>query len=357
MTIRTTAPVVLENCVIRGRGTLIQATAGNAHVTVRGCSGYGEDPRVSGKTRGDFFTGVKVGSLTVEHNYMEGVANGVRVLGDDSFRGDGRLLIRYNQAKNLDGVPSDGRGGRSLSNLQFGQDNGNHFVIIARLQGLTGAEISWNEIVSEPFVSSIGDVIDIYSSSGTATSALEIHHNYIIGGYPATPGAAGYGAGGITLDGRATDVAATATAFVRVHHNQIVGHSNFAIGMAAGHDNETYENRAVSTGQLADGRWVMTTTGAGIYVMNCGCYNQPASVFFNNFAHDNVAGWRRPSAPGREDYYIPNCAGGASGAASKCVNNAKLPDPISADTEAAEESLWRLRLGDNSITPGPASLK
>lgn len=355
VTVLTSDPVVIENCTIRSKGTLIKATVGDAHVTVRNCRGFGIDPGVAGATRGDFFFGFKVGSLTVEHNYMESVNYGIKLYSSDGWLPSGAIIVRYNQAKNLDGVPSDGKGGRDLTHLAFGQDNGNHFFIITNSNNVPGLEVSWNEIINEPFVSSIGDAINIYSSSGSPSTPIEIHDNYIGGGYGADPFATNYVAGGITMDGRASDLMSTATAYVQIHDNQVVNHSNFGIGIAVGHDNEAYSNRVVSTGQLADGRWVMMPYGSGIYVWNCTCYNQPPTVFFNNFAHDNISGWQKPTTPSRGDYYLPDCAGGASGPSSKCTNNLSLPDPVTSEMEANETSLWRQKVIANNVTLGPSN--
>lgn len=355
VTVLTSAPVVIENCTIRSKGTLIKAAVDDAHITVRNCRGFGMDPGVAGATRGDFFFGFKVGSLTLEHNYMEGVSYGIRLYSSDGWRPNGAIVVRYNQAKNLDGAPSDGKGGRDLTHLEFGQDNGNHFFIITNSNNVPSLDVSWNEIINEPFVSSIGDVINIYSSSGSPSAPMEIHDNYIEGGYGADPFASGYFGGGITMDGNARDVATTATAYVRIHHNQVVKHSNFGIGIAAGHDNEAYSNRVVSTGRLSDGRWVMMTYGNGMYVWNCTCYNQPPTVFFNNSARDNVSGWEKPSPPSRQDYYLPDCAGGASGPLSECTNNVSLPDPVTREMEENEASLWRQKVSANNVILGPSS--
>jgi len=252
-------------------------------------------------------------------------------------------------------VPSDGKGGRVLSPLRFGQDNGNHFFSIANSNNLQGVDISWNEVVNEPFVSSVGSLIDISSSSGSATGFIDIHDNFLQGGYGADPFAPNYFAGGINLSSQSNDTQLTATAFVRVHDNQIVGHSNYGIGVAAGHDNDVYANRAVSTGRLADGRAVGTPYGNGFYVWNCTCYNQPPTVFYNNSAHDNVAAWLIPDPPSRLDYFLPDCAGGPSGATSKCTNNMSLPDPITIETEAGETALWQQKLRASKIRLGPSS--
>ena len=353
--ISTTAPVAIENCIIRSKSDLITTDVSNAHVTIRNCRGYGLDSGVVGQHRGDFFFGFQLGSLTVEHNYIEGTYQGVYIIGTVGWSLDGPLMIRYNQAKNLDGAPSDGMGGRLVTN----QMSENTVFQFSQYNNIQQAEIAWNEIQSDPSISWIADTIDIWSSSGTPSTPIEVHDNYIQGGYPFVPTATLYYAGGITMDGSATNTAATATAYVKIHDNQIVAHSNFGIGLAAGHDNEAYSNRVVSSGQFADGAWYVGY--AGIYVIDCACYQQPPSVYFNNSAHDNVVGFRFENVQGgafvpppvRQDYLLPDCAGGANGVSSKCVNNSSLPDPISSATELHEYVLWQQKLSANGIVVGP----
>jgi hypothetical protein len=180
VSINTTAPVIIQNCFIRGKSDLIRTNVDNANVTVRNCHGYGLDPDVAGQMRGYFFRSTKIASLTAEHNYIEGTSFGFNNWGN--MQSSAAIGIRYNKVYNLDGVPSDGKGGRILTGLQFGQDNGNHFVILDSMQGLANAEIAWNEIKIDPYTASLGDIINIYRSSGTASSPIQIHDNYMFGG-------------------------------------------------------------------------------------------------------------------------------------------------------------------------------
>ena len=331
----------------------------NSNVTISNCRGYGLDPGVAGIQRGYFFHGYQIGSLTVEHNYIEATNFGIDIDGTNGWSLSGPVLIRYNQAKNLDGAPSDGTGGRILTGASEVTDWGNHFAIITNYQNIQTAEIAWNEIESDPTTSWIGDVINIYSSSGTPSTPILIHDNYIQGGYPAVPTATLAYAAGITMDGSAADTAATATAHVRIYNNQVVAHSSSGISLAAGHDNEAYGNRVVSNGQFADGSWYFGWNG--INVVDCACYEQPPSVYFNNFAHDNTVGFLYEYVQGgalvpppvRQDYLLTNCAGGASGPSSLCTNNSSLPDPITTATEANEFALWQQKLASNSISVGP----
>ena len=369
VSINTTAAVTITNCTIMSKSRLIYATVPNAHVTITNCSGYGLDPMVAGKTNGDFLDAYQIGSLDFENNYLQNTAFGVFLYNGPPPNGvtSGPITIKYNKAVNLQGLPSDGKGGRVLTNLPFdGQMNGNHFVQLADMQGLTGAEISWNEVdtAEAATTASIGDDIDIYVSNGSATNPILIHDNFINGGYPANPNATLYYECGITMDGTSADTAQTATSFVRMYNNQIISHAGSAICLTLGHDNQVYSNRVVISGQYPDGTWYVGY--AGISVDNPGGnFAQPASVYFNNWAQNNVSGdqFEQPNAQGlfvapilRNDYYVPNCAGGASGSTSLCTGNVSyMPALITRADETAEIATWQAKLATNGITLGPIS--
>jgi len=360
VSIATTAPVVLQNCYLRGKGDLVRATVGDAHVTIRNCTGIGLDPLVAGATRGSFFVADRIGSLTAENNYWSATSFGVHLTGGSGWTPDGAIVIRFNQAVNLDGAPSDGQGGRDLSHLAEGEDNGNHVVLLANLSGIPSAEIAWNEVIDAPGISSVGDLINIYATSGTAAAPLAIHDNYLQGGFAAHPTAAtGYTACGITMDGGASDSATTATAYVQIRDNQVVAQAHCGIGLAAGHDVAAFNNRAVASGQLVDGTWVGAADGIGLYVWPA--YAQPATVYFNNVAHDNAVAWQfealdpangaaRIAPAVRNDYYLPGCP--RSGAVL-CNNDASLAGPISTTTEAAEGAAWRAKVAAQAVVIGP----
>ncbi len=59
----------------------------------------------------------------------------------------------------------------------------------------------------------------------------------------------------------------------------------------------------------------------------------------------------RIEPPIRHDYCLPDCAVG--GGVGTCVNNAALADPIGADTESNEYTLWLKKFGGNVILVGP----
>ena len=57
------------------------------------------------------------------------------------------------------------------------------------LNTLVGAnvEISWNQVINQPFISSVADMISTYGSSGVPNNPITIHDNYLQGGYAPDP--------------------------------------------------------------------------------------------------------------------------------------------------------------------------
>ena len=355
ITVDTTEPVVIENCVLRGRANLITAGRTGVDVTVRNCRGYGLDSGIAGQERGAFFEAYRVGRLVFEHNYMEGLFEGIVLIEyGGAASGSPPVVFRYNRVRNLMGLYSDAQGGVQLLGDLGNEGNGNHVVIINKLQQIPGAEIAWNEIVNDPYLSSVGDKINLYQTSGTAAAPIVVHDNFMRGGYGVIPTLPEYSGGGIITDGGKGDSADTATAFVKIHDNQFVNAPNFGAAIDAGHDIEVYNNRAVSTGQFGAGEWMAAPYGNGFVVWNG--YHQSGSAFANNSAHDNIAGWvveltdnsgNRLPPPMRHDFYFPDCAAGG------CTGNLSLGEPITTGSEENETALWRQKLVDNGIVIGP----
>ena len=355
----TLEPVIIENCVLRSRANLITAGRSGVDVTVRNCRGYGLDSGVAGQERGAFFEAYKVGRLTFEHNYMEGLFEGIVLIEyggkyENDATGTPPVVIRYNRVRNLMGLYSDGQGGVQLHGDLGNEGNGNHWVIINKLQQIPGADIGWNEIVSDPYLSSAGDRINLYQTSGTAGAPIVVHDNFIRGGYGVLPTLPEYSGSGVITDGSKGDGSQSATAFVKIRDNQFVNIANFGAGAAAGHDIEIYRNRAVSTGQFGSGEWMAAPYGNGFVIWNG--YHQ--SSFGNNTAHDNVAAWvveltdssgNRLAPPVRHDFYLPDCAGGG------CTGNQSLADSVTAITEDNEYLDWLRKLADNGVTIGPTT--
>ena len=134
------------------------------------------------------------------------------------------------------------------------------------------------------------------------------------------------------------------------------------ITLTAGHDNQAYGNRVVSTGRLRNGHWVAPAYSGGLTVADY--YGMGPGVFYNNSAHDNIVGFvlQRVSPtdplvyvppPIRSDYLFTH-SGCAGADAALCFNNHSLPDPITFETEDNEAVLWRQKLAAQRVRVGPS---
>ncbi|MGY2133618.1 glycosyl hydrolase [Hymenobacter sp. HD11105] len=245
ITIATTQPVVIENCIIKGAGQLIKSSIDNVDLTVRDTQGYGlpQTEFIDSPTR--FVQVRKVVNLIVEHNYLQ-QCTGIHV---DEFanipdRIPGKTVkVRYNRAKNIDGrTARDPQTGRVFLQAQF--------VQLAGVRDLPGVEIAWNEIINEPNNSRVEDNISMFYSSGTSASPIRIYHNYIQGSYPIPATEQNYSGGGIMVSetGDIKDLNEnTVGAFVEVYENQVVGTNHYGIAFTGGHDCKVYNNKIISS--------------------------------------------------------------------------------------------------------------
>jgi hypothetical protein len=313
----------------------------------------GTNPNVAGQAKGTPIHAYQSASVLVENSDFEsGGFNGVWVQQYAGNYSTGNTIrILNNRIHNVDSRLSDGKGGYLTS-----QAGGfSHGIILSDVYGVPGIEIAWNQIINEPYQSRVEDSINIYQSSGTTASPMQVHDNYIQGGYAADPANAnglGYTGAALITDGAQTDPART-TSFLKIHDNQAVSVGNSGIAIAMGHDIEMYSNRVVSSGQLTDGTNITTSYAAGMSHWDWQ-YAPPATPpasFGNNSVHDNLSGLRRENNGSweRSDYYMP-----VSPAVS--FNNAQWT-PTTADaptlTDEADELLgWNEKLISQEATVG-----
>ena len=359
----TTQPVTIVNSRLRGPGDLLTGGPGT-NVTVQESCFVGTFPAPRGTYKGRAIALWRAANVRIEHNDFD--STGGYELGTDFSRpyggatilvlehlGDGTanstIKIRYNRFHNLDGRFSDGLGGY-LATAVSGYSIGIH---TANIFGLPGMEIAWNQIINEPYQSGSGDSINILDTSGTAVSPMQVHDNYIQGGWDADPangdGLLYFGAA-ITTDGIYQTDPRLTVGFLKIHDNQAVGFGNVGMSISIGHDVEMYNNRAVSSGQLSNGTSSATSWATGFQHMN-GWRNNPPSSFFNNSVHDNVSGVRkqRRGSWEREDYRFELPPAVNSNNASFAP--ASPAAPTRAD-EANEFVLWTNKLTAQGIRVG-----
>jgi hypothetical protein len=375
--INTTEPVTIINSRLKGPGDLLHyylsptgPLNSTASLTVQQSCFVGTNPNVAGQYKGTPLWVQNAVSVLVENcDFESGGFYGIWVegyVGNNTL--NNTITIRNNRINNVDGRASDGNGGY-LTTIPQGPGPsqppdipsnwsgllGGHAIFLSDVHGVPGIDIAWNQIINEPYQSFVGDSINMYDSSGTPASPIEIHDNYIQGGYepdPATANTFNYGGAGITMDGSYQTDPSLVTSFVEIYDNQTVSESRGGFNISVGHDIEVYSNRVVSNGQLADGTNYSLANGNGIGLSNY--VNDPPGVFGNNSFHDNLSGFRFFQKGGwqRYDDYFFNVAPTIN------VNNASwTPTTTDAPTlidEADESLLWEEKLIANGTTVGSA---
>ncbi|OON65691.1 hypothetical protein [Hymenobacter sp. CRA2] len=328
--ILTTEPVVLEQCVLYGPGNLIEAEQGRARLTITHCQAFGLLPTEDGRPPGRFLSANQPTALRVEHNYLEQTAGMYIYQWSGSGAADQTLTVRYNEARNIDGRK---RGGGEIL-VQFLQLN----TVI----GLPNVEIAWNQVVNEPNRSRVEDNISLFNSSGTPTSPIRVHDNYVQGAYPFPALAKGFSGTGMTTDGDGS-TPTTTTAYVEAYDNQFVSTCNAAMNIAAGHHIRYHHNRLVTSGQLPNGTQ-LNATYAAASIFNS--YKKPDSVFFAHRIEANVIGYAKTG------YRVPLADRHdlSTGACAACPGNVSLPNPITLATEQGEWAYWQRKLQQKKIS-------
>ncbi|AIZ46282.1 glycosyl hydrolase [Deinococcus radiopugnans] len=337
--VKTSEPVVIEGSNLRGRGHLIRGWKVN--LTVRNSNGYGMNPNVYGQYAGRFIAAEEVYNLRVENNYMEGTT-GVYV---NQFYGKGSgqtVKIVRNSVKNIDGRKSDGKGGYLNARYLV------QFVQLAKVSNVPGIEIAWNQVINEPGKSSLEENINLYSTSGTSSSRIQIHDNYIQGAFAIQAATdSSYSGGGIMLGDGPVGNMTEAGGYVDVYNNQIISTSNQGVGIAGGHDHKVFNNRILSSGRLPSGE-INKAQNVGIYVWDV-MNGKRSKTWFNNTVYDNVIGWTRVNSNNStwlNNTWFADCT-------STCYNNKSWSGAVTLETEKQEYQLWLSKYRAAGMSVGP----
>jgi parallel beta-helix repeat protein len=194
---------------------------------------------------------------------------------------------------------------------------------------MAGVEIAWNQIVNQPGQSRVEDNISVFQSSGTASSPMLIHDNYIDGAYAADPATdTDYTGGGIMVSDGNTNSASTDTGHVRAYNNVVIDTTNYGIAVSSGQDNQVYDNTVISTGKLSSGE-TPASQNVGIYV-----WNQSGDPYFTQpEVYGNVVGWMGKS--GRNDEWTPDAGS---------VDDTAISGSITQATETQYYNVWAQRV-------------
>ncbi len=330
VTIATAAPVRITNSTIKGTTTLVRNANGGVKLSIDHTRMFGLYPGGHSRWAGYAVELLGFDSLRFEHNYIE-QKGGVVLEHWSGVRSAHPVLIRYNAAKNIDGRLTNGSGGYS------GRVN-TQFVQLNEVQHAVGVDISWNEVDNAANASAVEDNINLFRSSGTPASPIDVHDNFINGAYPYPAARKHFTGGGILL-------ADAGGSYEIAHSNQVVSTTNYGVANASGTHTSIYNNRTVSSGRLPNGT-VLPSANVGVY-----SWNQYAVPYGNNSVYNNVSGWMRSSATGlhRNDTWLPDCN-------SVCTSNSHLHHdrrPITDADTANELRRWKSKLRHAGIVVGP----
>ena len=337
VSVDTSQPVIIRNSIIRSASDLIATGVNHTNLTVINTAGYGLNPNIKGHSPGRFINDFNFDNIVIENNTLDGTA-GIE-LGQYSGNHTAQQTIKvlYNSALNIDGRHSNGSG-----SFLTGPDDNDlvQFVQLNACLNVPGVEIAWNQVVNLPGQSRVEDNISVFQSSGTASSPILIHDNYIAGAYAAAPTTdTSFTGGGIMLSDGYTHSAATDTGFVQAYGNIVVGTSNYGIAISSGHDDSFYGNTIISSGLLPNGTAIASQNVAA-YIWNSG--GDP--YFARDSAWGNSIGWMNQGAHGRNDQWMPNASGKAG--------DSFLPGTITLKTEQAQYAGWLKKVAGAGVKLG-----
>ena len=265
--------VVLRHCTFAqdGAGDFLHITD-NSQVTVQDCRFYATGSQSIGTARGRAVYAFRPAKLVFDHNYLLNTAGAkVEYWAANTMAADQTLLWRYNRYENICG----GTGGDYRQALQ-----------LQHIEEQPGLEVAYNQIINAPNQSRVEDNINIGESSGTSSSPLHVHHNFVNGAYPATATDPYFTGSGITTDAGGTDrTPRQLPHHVLVEDNIFLACLNACMNIAAGYDILYQRNICRVSGTLADGSPLRSVNnGVAIFKGQAGYTD---AQFYNNRMLDN----------------------------------------------------------------------
>ncbi len=330
--IATTQPVIIENSIIRGQNLCIGSALTGTNVTVRNCVGISRNTTQSGSPSGRFVSLYQPASVVVENNTISGGAgvytNGSAPGGTTTYR------ARFNRMRNINGLLSDGAGGwlierANTANVYFQQKQA---LQINSGTFPNGAEIAWNEVVNDPFVSRPEDNFNITSCVGTVGAPVSFHDNFVRGGCPSRPyDVTAWSGTGFVVEGATSK-------YIDIDDNQVIGIANVGVGIA---ECDSYinvrRNRLVSAGNAY---------GRAMLARNRAAYSTDAGATYIVW-QDNAYSWMDASN-NQAGLYITN----AGNTGNVNTGWTSLGSPTTEAHEAAELDYWRAKVAAAGVRLG-----
>lgn len=263
--VQTTQPVIIQNSRFKGQKYCISSVNSGTNVTVRNCVGLVRNTTYANQPCQRFLNLFEPASVACENNTM--VGGGILLSGGTTPM----IRIRYNRALNIDGRLSDGANGyvfeaANTANVYF---QAKQFVQLNSTRGVSDGDISWNEVINDPFVSRPEDSINLYGCAGVPGSPIKIHDNAIFGGMSSRPYDVFYSGGGIICDkgtgnGAWTDGATNATAWIDIDDNHLAGLVQHGISAPYANNINARRNRIICPRTIHGG--VIKAANVGAYV-------------------------------------------------------------------------------------------
>lgn len=352
--IDTPSPVTIQKCSLSAKGDFIVSnTERLAQLNVSDNKVKGINPGVASQPQGRFMRLLAPQSLTVTRNRIENTA-GILVNGhgETGHVIGNNIVITNNDVLNINGRYSDGGQGYQTTTAEPVQFVQFDKVLANPNKSIT---VSWNQVINEVAKSSVEDVINISSSSGSSAYPIVISNNYLKGAYPTVLTSAFSGCGIVTD----TSPGGLVTHHISIDANQVIDTVNCGIGIAAGHHISATANRMIGE-NLSPSGTLIKAANVGMYMMNI--YALDANLFATNSATNNLSGWmgwQQSNPPNiiRNDYYFE------SGCANPACDSSNLPhvssgvsaySPLPAGTSAAELQRWQQKLSANQVKIGPS---
>ncbi|MBC7398067.1 MAG: right-handed parallel beta-helix repeat-containing protein, partial [Bdellovibrionales bacterium] len=273
--VATSEPVIIENSHLAGPGTLIDAVGASSNITVRNSSFHGYTPNVDNRSRGRAIDMTTFKNAVIENNFFENTGEVIELNSYVGNQTTETVKVRYNRVKNI--------------NMKYRNSNGavyGNFVSVgAFMQGNpVNGEIGWNEVINEPGKSVSEDLINFSFAGGKSSSWFTIHDNYLKGSYHGDVFDPAGSAGGIQIDGEDN----TRCAYIEAYGNSIAQIMNGGMGAAAGRHIYMHDNRVISSGKDASGRWFPASYAAA---WGFAAYKTDPNPMTDIRIENNVFGW------------------------------------------------------------------
>lgn len=323
--------VTIENATITSKGDLIDCQAQGINLIVHDVGARGQNPAVAGQRKGDFVHIISPASLYIFNCDIKSVSHALECFGNLGSATSATIAFHHNIVRNIDGRLSDGSNGYQTTSWATA---GASCITLTYVQSDPNISITWNDVRNYQGQALAGDLFDLYDTSGTANSPIQIANNFVKGQFPNNDTETG-GRGVFVMDGDPNST--LPTQYVDIHDNQCVGCEGYSIYLYWGANFNVYNNRVVTS-------MIDSTTGSYYESAGGGIGMQDATPAGSGWTstwqvYDNVVGAMGPDGKVREDFLFS-----PSSLSRKATKNSSLTQDrnakITLSDEDNEEQIW-----------------